>query len=376
MKKEYINENIKKEVLEKGFSIYNYISLKELLFTINKDYLDAILKLNSLLFVLFLVFSYISFESGDFSILIGFLFATYGFIFIYLVAKLFYRTSKFSQITNILYTKKGLIISNKIFQYEDDYELKELLLSYEKLFDEYLSKPSRLSENIEYMKKNLIEKFSNHFDQVSKIKDKNSGYLLIILLIYSISSFIFYYLGFVLGFLFFLIFSFFINIYFRFNKSIEIKIKENMSFIDDKIKNLNNIYEDLKAKIDTFKDGEISNLSKKMDSELNSFYLNINTILKNKDILKTIISESIYKDFIDFAHLANYIKEQFNKPLIDMITLLEDYERSINRQINSIKSELNSNISESYQLEQKLINLELIAKNISINLKKLHNSVQ
>ena len=376
MKKEYINENIKKEVLEKGFSIYNYISLKELLFTINKDYLDAILKLNSLLFVLFLVFSYISFESGDFSILIGFLFATYGFIFIYLVAKLFYRTSKFSQITNILYTKKGLIISNKIFHYEDDYELKELLLSYEKLFDEYLSKPSRLSENIEYMKKNLIEKFSNHFDQVSKIKDKNSGYLLIILLIYSISSFIFYYLGFVLGFLFFLIFSFFINIYFRFNKSIEIKIKENMSFIDDKIKNLNNIYEDLKAKIDTFKDGEISNLSKKMDSELNSFYLNINTILKNKDILKTIISESIYKDFIDFAHLANYIKEQFNKPLIDMITLLEDYERSINRQINSIKSELNSNISESYQLEQKLINLELIAKNISINLKKLHNSVQ
>jgi hypothetical protein len=376
MKKEYINENIKKEVLEKGFSIYNYISLKELLFTINKDYLDAILKLNSLLFVLFLVFSYISFESGDFSILIGFLFATYGFIFIYLVAKLFYRTSKFSQITNILYTKKGLIISNKIFHYEDDYELKELLLSYEKLFDEYLSKPSRLSENIEYMKKNLIEKFSNHFDQVSKIKDKNSGYLLIILLIYSISSFIFYYLGFVLGFLFFLIFSFFINIYFRFNKSIEIKIKENMSFIDDKIKNLNNIYEDLKAKIDTFKDGEISNLSKKMDSELNSFYLNINTILKNKDILKTIISESIYKDFIDFAHLANYIKEQFNKPLIDMITLLEDYERSINRQINSIKSELNSNIIESYQLEQKLINLELIAKNISINLKKLHNSVQ
>ena len=376
MKKEYINENIKKEVLEKGFSIYNYISLKELLFTINKDYLDAILKLNSLLFVLFLVFSYISFESRDFSILIGFLFATYGFIFIYLVAKLFYRTSKFSQITNILYTKKGLIISNKIFHYEDDYELKELLLSYEKLFDEYLSKPSRLSENIEYMKKNLIEKFSNHFDQVSKIKDKNSGYLLIILLIYSISSFIFYYLGFVLGFLFFLIFSFFINIYFRFNKSIEIKIKENMSFIDDKIKNLNNIYEDLKAKIDTFKDGEISNLSKKMDSELNSFYLNINTILKNKDILKTIISESIYKDFIDFAHLANYIKEQFNKPLIDMITLLEDYERSINRQINSIKSELNSNIIESYQLEQKLINLELIAKNISINLKKLHNSVQ
>ena len=51
-----------------------------------------------------------------------------------------------------------------------------------------------------------------------------------------------------------------------------------MSFIDDKIKNLNNIYEDLKAKIDTFKDGEISNLSKKMDSELNSFYLNKGTI--------------------------------------------------------------------------------------------------
>ena len=37
--KDYLNQEIKEEIEKKGFSIYNYISLKELLLTVNKDYL-------------------------------------------------------------------------------------------------------------------------------------------------------------------------------------------------------------------------------------------------------------------------------------------------------------------------------------------------
>ena len=36
--KDYLNQEIKEEIEKKGFSIYNYISLKELLLTVNKDW--------------------------------------------------------------------------------------------------------------------------------------------------------------------------------------------------------------------------------------------------------------------------------------------------------------------------------------------------
>ena len=137
--KEYLNQEIEAEVAKKGFSVYNYISVKELLLTINKDYLEAISVLNIPLFIIFLVLGYGSLEYGDFSLLISATFLIYGLIFAYLLVKLFYRTYKFSQITNVIYTKKGLILGDKIFNYSDDEKLHNLLLKCEKLFDEYLS---------------------------------------------------------------------------------------------------------------------------------------------------------------------------------------------------------------------------------------------
>ena len=54
-KKDYLNKEIREEIEKKGFSIYNYISLKELLLTVNKDYLAVITALNTPLFILFIV---------------------------------------------------------------------------------------------------------------------------------------------------------------------------------------------------------------------------------------------------------------------------------------------------------------------------------
>jgi len=44
--KKYINPEILSQIEEKGFSVYNYISLKELLLTVQRDYLAVISKLN------------------------------------------------------------------------------------------------------------------------------------------------------------------------------------------------------------------------------------------------------------------------------------------------------------------------------------------
>lgn len=371
--KDYLNQEIKEEIEKKGFSIYNYISLKELLLTVNKDYLWIINILNIPLFIIFIIIihSFISYFIP--SIII-----TYSLIFIYLIGKLSFRTYKFSQITNILYTKKGLIINNKIFHYEEDKELKDLLLNYEKIFDEYLSKPSRISENIKYLRKNIVNNFKKIFNFISGGERGNGlPIAFIVLVFYSITTFVLYYIGFILGFFLFFIFSFFINLYFKINKSTELKIKDNMTIIDNKLKKLDEIYLLLSKQIGTFQNGEISNLSNKIDKDMNIFYENINNILTYQDNLKNIIEQSIYKDFIDFEYLAFYIKTQFNKPLNDVIKLMSDYKSKVDNQINEIENYLkNSNEKENYQVEQKLINLQTIQKNISMYLNKLKMSLQ
>lgn len=371
--KDYLNKEIREEIEKKGFSIYNYISLKELLLTVNKDYLWIINILNIPLFIIFIIIihSFISYFIP--SIII-----TYSLIFIYLIGKLSFRTYKFSQITNILYTKKGLIIDNKIFHYEEDKELKDLLLNYEKIFDEYLSKPSRISENIKYLRKNIVNNFKKIFNFISGGERGNGlPIAFIVLVFYSITTFVLYYIGFILGFFLFFIFSFFINLYFKINKSTELKIKDNMTIIDNKLKKLDEIYLLLSKQIGTFQNGEISNLSNKIDKDMNIFYENINNILTYQDNLKNIIEQSIYKDFIDFEYLAFYIKTQFNKPLNDVIKLMSDYKSKVDNQINEIENYLkNSNEKENYQVEQKLINLQTIQKNISIYLNKLKMSLQ
>ncbi|WP_026802824.1 hypothetical protein [Aliarcobacter lanthieri] len=373
--KDYLNQEIKEEIEKKGFSIYNYISLKELLFTVNKDFLSivnhkyfTIIYLLLMMTIMFpLSFVVMLQIKNPFTILISILVYAvfiYSLIYVYLIYKLLFRTYKFSKITNILYTKKSLIIDNKIFHYEEDSKLKNLLLDYEKLFDEYLSKPSKLSENINIFKKNI----SNNITKDSEGKKDWFSYTFI---------FIFYYLGIILGFFFFFIFFFFISLYFKINKSVELKIKDNMTIIDNKIKKLDEIYHLLNNQISTFKDGKISNLSKKIDKDMSKFYENINTVLSQKIKLREIIESSIYKDFIDFEYLAFYIKTQFNKPLTDVIKLMNEYKSKVDNQIDEIENYLkNSNEKENYQVEQKLINLQAIQKNINLYLDKLNMSLQ
>jgi len=54
-KPKYLNDKIEKEVKEKGFSVYNYISLKELILTARKDFLGILSKINIALMVITII---------------------------------------------------------------------------------------------------------------------------------------------------------------------------------------------------------------------------------------------------------------------------------------------------------------------------------
>lgn len=384
--KNYINKKSIEEVEEKGFSVYNYISFSELISTVNKDYLQALNTINIPFAILTAVALYASYETQSYIFLVLLFLGVYSLVFLYLIGKLIYRTYKFSLVTNVIYTKKGLVINDEVHHYEDDSKLKELLVKLESLFDEYLSKPSNLKEVIKYEKEKLFEKLSKNFQTVNKGLENRSNFrvssngdsgkvlalIYAALVAYSISVVVFYFIGLVLGFILFFIIISIISLYFYINKSIELKIKQEVTKIDKEIKNLDEIYEELNKEVSSFSSGEIFDLSKRIEGKYESFYSKINKAIDLKDGLKVIIENSKYKDFIDFALFAIYLKNQFNRPLNKMIELLEDYKAKVQKELDeAVNTFENIDSEEKYKIEPRIANLQTINKNITLHLEQL-----
>lgn len=384
--KSYINKKTIEEINEKGFSVYNYISFKELISTVNKDYLQTLNIINIPFAIIIGIVGYISFESNSYEFLILLFLLVYFFVFLYLIVKLIYRTYTFSLVTNVIYTKAGLVINNSIYHYKDDQKLNLLLKKLDNLFEEYLSKPSNLKSVIKNEREKLLNKLSTNFQFVSKLggnsknMNKDSGKIIFIvyaiLLIYSISVITFYFIGILLGFFLFLGIISLISLYFSINKSSELKIKEELRKIDKELSDLKDIYLHLNKKMSTFNQGEIFDLSKHIEDEYNIFYKKIGRIIDYKNNLKKIIQNSSYKNFIDFPLFTIYLKKQFNKPLYEMIQILLNYQTKVSNEITEAKLAFeNINSNEKYQIEIKIVNLESIYKNITKHLEQLQKSL-
>ena len=180
----------------------------------------------------------------------------------------------------------------------------------------------------------------------------------------------------IIGFVFFLILISLINLYFSINKSNELKIKQEVTKIDREFLDLKDIYLKLNEKMTTFNKGEIFDLSKHIEDEYNDFYQKINKIIDHKDKLKNIIENSSYQNFIDFPLFVIYLRNQFNKPLNEMIELLLSYQMKVSNEIIQAKKAFEStDAKEKYQIESRIINLETIYKNIIKHLEQLQISV-
>ena len=138
-KSKYLNEEVEEEINEKGFSVYNYISLEELLLTSRKDFLEILSKINIVFGIISIVLGMLSYYTGLFFILPIFLFVVYFIIFIFLFFKLLGRTKLFLYIADVVYTKTGLMISDDFLYYKKDKQkIDEKLEKYGSIFSEYL----------------------------------------------------------------------------------------------------------------------------------------------------------------------------------------------------------------------------------------------
>ena len=394
-KPEYLNEQITSEVKEKWFSVYNYISLKELFLTSRKDFLEILSKINIPFAIISIILGVFSFYSGFIFTLPIFLFIAYFIIFLILFFKLLNRTKLFLYVADVVYTKTWLMLSDDFLYYSKDSKIiSNKLEKYSWIFSEYLWKPSKLEEIISKKKKELLDWTLQNSWGIMKLisrlwKSKESGgialALIVSMFLYVVSLYLFYYIGYFFVFIFSRIYLFFLKIYISFKDNIELKIKNKTLKIDEKLVKMQSIYKVLKDKIGVFKSGEISNIEDFVEDKFRDFYIQIDLILQEKKKLKSIIEKSKYKDIIDFDIFKKYLKKNFNKPVLDMVSLLEVYEKLLNKQIkdlqklnkNSEKQDLNINNTEIHDknMEKKVFILEWKIKVLQRNKIVLKGSI-
>jgi len=377
---EYINKELKKELDEKWFSVYNYINLKELILTSRKDFLEILVKINSV----FAIVSIILWVINIF-ILLAFLLIWYSIIFLIIFIKLLKRTYLFLHISDVIYTKKWLLLSDNIYYYKEDNEkLRKKLDFYSMEFQEYLWKPSNLTEIISKKKAELSDSTLKHSKKLSKImsnvwSSKESMWLILALWIagalYVGFLYLFYYIWYFISYIFSFIYIIILKIIIFFKDKVELKIKNITLNIDSDIQKMHHIYDLLKSKLDRFKSWEISDISSFTEDKFKNFYNQISLILNEKEKLEIIINKSKYKDFIDLFIFKKYLKNNFNKPIIDMVSLLSKYEKLIIEQIEEIKSSKINKNELSAHLSQKKFMLDDKLKIIKFNISKLNKSI-
>jgi len=380
--KKYINKEIETEIKEKWFCVYNYVTLKELFLTVQRDYLEILSKINLPFWVITIILWIIWYLLNSFVLFWWFLFTVYFIIFLILAFKLIFRAYFFMKITDVVYTESGIILWNDLHSYKEEEKLLTQLEDYEEMFEEFLSKPSKIEKIIEKKKRENLEKNLklawNTLEHIWNLWDdwiKLAIPVMISHFVYVILLYFFYYFWYFFWIIIFFLVNIILKIVLRFTKNIEVQIKWRIEDIDSSFNNMKNIDKILSHKISNFKDWEISNISKDVEKNFSNFYLEVLSILNQKKKLFKLINNSKFKDFVNFTKLEKYLKNNFNKPVEEMISMLEKFEKLLEKQIELlIITKSNSNVSD-LTLDKKEVSLNHQLDILRSNKRKLEGSV-
>ncbi len=376
------------EVQKKGFMVYDYIDLDELLMTVRKDYLDILSFINIPFGIVSIVLWVVSYSSW-FSLLIWFLLLSYAIIFCILFFRLIQKTYYFFLLKNVLITKKGIILGKELYTFGQEKKLHERLMKYENIFLEYLGGKSRLNEYIDSKKKDLVG-FWKHKKYIKKIWDfidsdmfswgGREMWKLVVpavlsVILYIIFMYVFYYLWYFFWLLLVKVYGVWVQFVLHLRANTEYKIKRLSEKIDENIEKMAQIFKLMETKYESFSDGEIANISKFTKTHFDSFYTEIFMVYKDKKKLQNMILNWDFRDFIDFHIFEKYLKWEFNKPVNSMLKLLKNYEKLLSKNLKDLQKSQAKDKALSWTLKTKERIIENNLLLIQANIQKLSQSL-
>lgn len=371
-------EDIRKSVEDKGFSVYEYITIKELLMTVRIDYFDIInayytyIVVTCCVLALFLlgpinmeahtVFYTIVFFSITLYIIIGFI----------IFRNLFIRSKLFFECSMVVYAGKGVFLGKDFIAYDDKNLGKEVHF-YETFFEEKLGHESLLPSLLKNSRRKLLSLYKKGIKSIFS-NGKGALFLLMAAVFFMGLSFIFYIFGLIIFFPIFFMYKLFIHIqYEKKNKDI-ISLKLNAQRIDENLKKCQKIYKSIKKELQLYKAGKIN---KNFEMQIGVHFKNIYTLLLEtvtcgKQIQK-VLRKDRYKNAIDLVKFYTYLQKYFQSPIKELIDSIDMKKNEIKKTLSEIKHQISKTqiANHSASLKQKEIHLNMLLKQMNNNIDSL-----
>lgn len=370
---EFINPStlsiIKSEVAIKWFSLYNWISFSELRKTVIIDYLAILTTINipfGVLFVITGATNYLMFRSGIISF--GFLYVLawgYFITFAIMFWKMIYRSWIFLKISNIIFTDTHIGVGDKLISLDNYGGIKADIDKYGSLFYEKLWEESQIVKKIKELKESLFSSknplsSSNSSFLDFDFKDRESSrfafVILLLVVAYWISLYVFYVLGWVVAFTLSYVFVGVMKVLYLLQNKEEIKINwlfESLSVISD---NLKKSTETLTQYIEKNKEWNWTEKNKTFISYIEKNLILVHKGLSESKNLYEILKQSKYKEVFNFTTFHNWVNIQITDPTRKFLELLIILRENIDKQISFLTHQMvnaNDLAKGQYKLQQE-----------------------
>jgi len=385
-----VPKNIQKDIQERGFHLYKWISPDEVKLSIERDFLRVLKFIWIPLAILSILFTFVWGLNPLVFLFTIFIWMT-G-VFLYLLFLSVRRSRLLSKSAFVVMTDTSISLWWKVKKLSEVSELKDDIYKVSQTFEEDLFGESKLSSSKKWLMQEVMDQLFwwyssifNMLDGSSRIsiwRSKDSaGWVMLILALYTAYIAIMasiYFIG-----VFFLLFLW--KFFTWLNKAYLIKrwqsvIKINRIFWDldnssDKIKDQKN---ELKKLINRAQDNDWQDgLLLKIQAGIKSINSSAQSAVLEVLSLRNTITNSRYKDMFSFEVYNSWIKKQISKPLEDILVLLENSKQIISWSIQDINTEIKKTKKIEYvsvlKLQKKRLKMQL--KNVNEQIPKLENSI-
>ncbi len=344
---------IAKQVDERGFYLYEWISSDELRITLERDYLTIVRWASIPLAVITAIAGFIGFAGWPIGTILAALMVLgifYFFVAIVLSVKFMYYSYLYTRGANVVMTDHHYVSWGHIIENTDIDNIKSILSRYEKAFDEPFMWESRLEEKKRIAKTEL-------FDNLKEIawwwwkllqkawRSRDSWGLVIALLIagflYTAMMWIVYFVGIFFISLFGRIFAWLAHRYLLATSNVEHKIQTLFTNIHESSINL---HETKNSSISLLTEAWANEWAKSLSSRLEeSFELMDNHVrLASNDAveLRKLLESSRYKDIFNFVKYWNWIRKQILAPIEEIYLLLQEHHNRLESTISSLDRQI------------------------------------
>lgn len=369
-------EYIKKQVDERGFYLYEWISPDELRMTLERDYLQVVRWASIPLAIITAIAGFIGFAGWPLWTILAVLWVLgifYLIIGIILSIQFFYRSYLYTRGANVVITDNHYVSWGNIIEQWDNESIQKKFWRFEKIFDEPFLGESRLAEKKAQAKTALFDNLKEIawggwkvLQSVWRSRD-SWGIVIVILiagLLYAAMMGIIYFIGIFFITLFGRIFSWLAHRYL-------IAVNNTEHTIQTLFSDINTASEKLKSNqentISLLTDAWRNEWSENLSGRLGESFEIINSLAGNateKTIaLRKTLESSKYKDIFNFNKYGNWVKKQILEPIESILLLLNKNNTTLKSTISSLDIQISETSDPSLQkplvLQQERLEMQV-----------------